>query len=268
MSESVLSSNINLNGLSNRDAARRLAEFGPNATPEAHASRWRAFLGKFWAPVPWMLEATIALQLALGKADEALVIGALLIFNAAISFTQGHRADRALALLKQRLSVSARVLRDGRWQKISARAIVPGDLIHVRLGDLVPADARLTEGEVLLDQSALTGESLPVEAGAGASAYAGSMVRRGEATGEVTATGTRTYFGKTAELVRTARTESHLAGLILRIVKVLVALDLLLVLGLFVYAIATGLPLHELLPFALILIVASVPVALPATFTL
>jgi len=254
--------------LSSGEAARRLSGFGPNAAPEPPSRGWRAFLATFWAPVPWMLEATIALQLALGKGDEAAVIAALLVFNAAISFAQEQRANRALALLRQRLSVSARVLRDGRWQTIAARDVVPGDALHLRLGDLVPADLRLADGGVLLDQSSLTGESLPVEAGAGSIAYAGSMVRGGAATGTVTATGTRTYFGRTAELVRTAKTESHLAALILSIVKALVALDLVLVLALFVYAVATGLPLHELLPFALIVIVASVPVALPATFTL
>ena len=268
VSESLRCRGDRLGGLSSREAALRLREFGPNATPDAPVRRWRAFLGKFWAPVPWMLEATIALQLALGKGDEGLVIAVLLVLNAAISFAQEHRADRALALLKQRLSVSARVLRDGRWQTISAPDVVPGDALHIRLGDLVPADVRLSEGGVLLDQSALTGESLPIEVGAGATAYAGSMVRRGEATGEVITTGTRTYFGRTAELVAGARTQSHLAALILRIVKGLVALDLVLVLALFVYAIVAGLPLHDLLPFALILLVASVPVALPATFTL
>ncbi len=171
-------------------------------------------------------------------------------------------------MLKQRLAVTARVLRDERWQTISAHLLVPGDVVHLRLGDLAPADIRLTEGQVLLDQSVLTGEALPVEAGVGATAYAGSPLRRGEATGVVVATGTRTYFGRTAELVRTAKTESHLTQLILRIVRYLVTLDVILVVALFVYAIATGFAVHELMPFALILLVASVPAALPATFTL
>ena len=230
MNESLSCRGDRLGGLSSDEAARRLREFGPNATPDAPVRRWRAFLGKFWAPVPWMLEATIALQLALGKPNEGLVIAVLLFLNAAISFAQEQRADRALALLKQRLSVSARVLRDRRWQTLPARDLVPGDTLHIRLGDLVPADMRLSEGDVLLDQSALTGESLPIEAGTGVTAYAGSMVRRGEATGEVTGTGARTYFGRTAELVAGARTQSHLAALILRIVKGLVALDLVLAL--------------------------------------
>ena len=254
-------------GLTAAEAAARLRQHGPNAVPEPRPHPWRVLLGKFWSPVPWMLEATVVLQIALGKADEAVVIAILLFFNALLSFFQENRANRALALLRQRLSVTARVLRDGRWQPIAAQELVPGDVVHVRLGDLAPADIRLTEGAVLLDQSALTGESLPVEAGAGASVYAGSTVHRGEATGEVTGTGAHTYFGRTAELVGLARTESHLTQLILRIVRYLVTLDVVLVVALFLYAIATGLVLHDLLPFALILLVASVPVALPATFT-
>jgi H+-transporting ATPase len=254
-------------GLTAAEAEARLRQYGPNAVPEEHAHPWRTLLGKFWSPVPWMLEATIVLELAMGKVDEALVIGILLVVNALLSFFQEGRANRALALLRQRLSVTARVLRDGRWQTVAATALVPGDLIHVRLGDLAPADIRLTQGEVLVDQSALTGESLPVEAGPGSQLYAGSTVRRGEATGEITATGGQTYFGRTAELVRLARTESHLAEVILKIVRYLVTLDVVLVLALLAYAMVTGLALHELLPFALILLVASVPVALPATFT-
>ena len=204
----------------------------------------------------------------MGKYPEAAIIGALLIFNAALGFVQENRAQHALNLLRQRLSVQARVLRDGRWQLIPARDLVPGDVIHLRMGDLVPADVRLSEGEILLDQSALTGESAPVEGGPGTPAYAGAVVKRGEATGEVTATGQRTYFGKTAELVRTAKTAGHLQEIIFRIVKYLVALDLALVVVFVIYALVKGIPLHEILPYALILLVASVPVALPATFTL
>ena len=259
---------LTAHGLSGAEASARLRQYGPNSVPEARTHPWRLLLGKFWAPVPWMLEATIALQLALGKPNEAIVIAMLLVLNALLSFFQESRANQALALLKQRLAVTARVSRDGRWQTIPAQLLVPGDVVHLRLGDLAPADIRVTEGQVLLDQSTLTGESLPVEASVGAMAYAGSALRRGEATGEVTATGTRTYFGHTAELVRQAKTESHLTQLILKIVRYLISLDVMLVLALFLYAIGTGLELHDLIPFALILLVASVPAALPATFTL
>ncbi len=255
-------------GLTAQEAAARLAQYGPNTVEEEHPHLALALLQKFWAPVPWMLEATIVLQFLLGKRDEAAVIAVLLIFNALLSFVQENRANRALALLKSRLATQARVLRDDNWQLVAAKALVPGDIVHLRMGDLAPADIRLLDGNLLLDQSALTGESLPTEAEAGASAYAGSIVKRGEATGAVTATGSRTYFGKTAELVRTAKTVSHLQRTILTIVKYLVILDLVLVAALLAYAIATGMPLEETIPFALILLVASVPVALPATFTL
>ncbi|MHB8347359.1 MAG: plasma-membrane proton-efflux P-type ATPase [Acidiferrobacterales bacterium] len=255
-------------GLSSAEAQRRLGQFGPNAVAEERRSPLLALLGKFWDPVPWMLEAAVILEVVLGKRDEALIIGALLLVNAILSFLQESRANQALALLKRRLAVRARVRRDGRWQQVAAEGLVPGDVIHLRMGDLSPADVRLTDGQVLLDQSALTGESLPVEAAAGTQAYAGAVVKRGEATGEVTATGAKTYFGKTAELVRTARTVSHLQTIIFTIVKYLVAVDAVLVMALLVYALATGMALADVLPFVLILLVASVPAALPATFTL
>lgn len=257
-------------GLTSAEAQRRLAQFGPNTVPEERPRPWLVFLRRFWAPVPWMLEATIALQLTLGKVDEAAIIGALLLFNAILGFVQENRANNALALLKGRLAIQVRVLRDNSWQRIAARDLVPGDAVHLRMGDMVPADVRLRDGQIMLDQSALTGESMPVEAGAGAGAdaYAGAIVKRGEASGEVTATGARTYFGKTAELVRSAKTASHLEGLIFTIVRYLVALDAILVAALLIYSLATGLPLTEVIPFALILLVASVPIALPVTYTL
>ncbi len=255
-------------GLSSAEAQRRLLQYGPNTVAEERPHTWRAFLRKFWSPVPWMLEATIALQLVLGKTDEAAIIAALLLFNAILSFVQENRANNALTLLKRRLAIQARVLRDQTWQQVAAQELVPGDVVHLRMGDLAPADVRLFDGQVLLDQSALTGESLPVEAEAGAIAPAGVIVKRGEATGEVSATGSHTVFGKTAELVRSAKTASHLETLIFTIVKYLVTLDVFLVAALLVYAWATGIPITEAIPFALILLVASVPIALPATYTL
>jgi H+-transporting ATPase len=255
-------------GLTSAEARRRFAQYGANAVAAERRHPLRALLGKFWAPVPWMLEVTIVLQLLLGKLNEAVIIAALLLVNAILSFAQESRANNALALLRGRLAVRARVRRDNRWQQVPAEQLVPGDVIHIRLGDLAPADLRVLDGNVLLDQSALTGESLPVEATVGADTYAGAVVQRGEATGEVTATGAHTYFGRTAELVRTAKTASHLESLILSIVKYLIVLDLALVAALLLYAFLTGMALAEVLPFALILLVASVPAALPATFAL
>ena len=255
-------------GLSTAEAAQRLKQQGGNEVAEEESHPLAVLLRKFWSPVPWMLEVTVVLQLVLGKPGEAAVIAALLVVNAVLSFLQEGRANKALALLRQRLNIRARVLRDGRWQLVSARELVPGDAVHLRMGDIVPADLRLVEGQIQIDQSSLTGESMPVDAASGADVYSGSIATRGEATGEVTATGARTRFGKTAELVRGAKTVSHLGTMIFGIVKYLVILDIALVAALLVYAVATGMPLAEVIPFALILLVASVPVALPATFTL
>ena len=255
-----------LTGLTTAEAEARQREFGPNRVEEERRRPLRAFLGKFWAPVPWMLEATVVLELLVRKRDDAIIIAALLVFNAILSFTQENQANRALALLRARLRVQARVLRDGRWQTTAAERLVPGDVIHLRLGDLAPADVRLLAGALQVDESELTGESLPVAKSAGALVYAGSRLKHGEADGEVTATGARTYFGRAAELVKTAKTASHLQELIFTIVKYLIALDAALVAALLMYAPFARLPWAEALPFALILLVASVPVALPATF--
>ena len=270
MRDSVSQSAVTMpsRGLSSEEARRRLLECGPNAVTEKRPHLILALVGKFWAPVPWMLEATIVLELALGKFVEGIVIAVLLVFNASLSLFQETRARSALELLQQRLAVRARVLRDAAWGLIGAEDLVPGDFVHLQIGDLVPADIAVREGEVLIDQSALTGESVPIEVDQGKTVYAGSLVKRGEASGEVTATGQRTYFGKTAELVRSARTASHLESIIFTIVKYLVAMDTALAVAVFLYAALVGMPLAETLPFVLILLVASVPVALPATFTL
>jgi H+-transporting ATPase len=225
-------------------------------------------LQKFWGPVPWMLEVTILIQILLHKRNEAAIVGALLVFNAAISVIKEGRASKAFVLLRGRLATKARVLRDGRWQSVPAASLVPGDRVHLRMGDLSPADIQIADGDILLDQSALTGESAPVEVHGGMNAYAGAMVRRGEATGVVTETGLRTYFGKTAQLVQTAKSASHLQPTIFAIVRTLVIIDAALVCALLIYAVWANLPFADVTPFALILLVASVPVALPATFTL
>ncbi len=255
-------------GLTEAEAARRRARFGPNAIPEKRPSKALGFARKFWGPIAWMLEAAAALQVLLGKPGEAAIITALLAFNAAIGFIEEGRASKALDLLRQRLVATARVRRDGAWRVVPAAELVPGDLVHLRMGDLAPADIAIGEGNVLLDQSALTGESVPVEAGPGAHAYAAAIIRRGEATGSVTATGAATYFGRTAELVRTAHAGSHLQTTILGIVRVLALVDAALIALLLGYAAWAHLPFADMLPFALILLVASVPAALPATFTL
>lgn len=257
-----------LPGLTTAQAAERLKQFGPNAIPESRSNPGLVLLKKFWSPVPWMLEVTILLEIYLGKYVEAGTIAALLVFNALLSFWQESRAQNALALLRQRLVVHTRTRRDGSWQMVPAGELVPDDVIHLRMGDLVPADLTLADGSIELDQSAITGESLPVEVGPGQSAYAGATITRGEATGVIDTTGSRTHFGRTAELVGSAGTVSHLAGIIFAIVKYLVIADSILVALVIAYSVYSHLAWHQILPFALIILIASVPVALPATFTL
>jgi H+-transporting ATPase len=255
-------------GLTSGEAAARLARYGPNTVPEERPHLARALLGKLSGPVPWMLEATVVLEAVAGKPAEAVIVAALVVFNGVLGFAQEGRARDTLALLRSRLAVRARVCRDGRWHTADAEGLVPGDLVHVRLGDIVPADIAVGEGAVRADQSVLTGESAEAEAGPGGMLYAGSVIRHGEASGQVTATGPRTYFGRTADLVRTAKTASHLEETIFKVVRSLLVMDGALAVAVLAYGIAAGLPAGELLPFVLILLVATVPVALQATFTL
>ncbi len=255
-------------GLTTQEAAELLAKFGPNSVAEEREHPLRVLWSKFWAPVPWMLEAAVLLEILLHKNIEAGVIAGLVVFNAGLSFFQESHAQEALALLRRRLTIQVRVRRDGAWQRLPAERLVPGDMIHLRVGDMVPADARLCDGNVLIDHSAVTGESAPIEAGAGYATYAGGLIKRGEATAVVIATGSHTYFGKTAELVRQANAAGHLQQMIFTIVKYLVAFDVLLASLVLVYALRAGMGLGDILPFCVMLLVASIPVALPATFTL
>ncbi|MGA7804257.1 HAD-IC family P-type ATPase, partial [Bradyrhizobium sp.] len=255
-------------GLSSEEAQRRLSRFGSNVTADVDRSAWRVLLSKFAAPVPCLLEAAIVLQLILGEYIEASIIGVLLVFNAVLGFLQEGRAQATLSALKLRLALNASVLRDGRWKIVPAAELVPGDVVKLTLGSVVAADVRLAQGAVLLDQSMLTGESLPVEAGPGYEAYAGGLVRRGEAVGDVLATGANTRFGRTAELVRTAHVTSSQQKAVLRVVLYLAGINGTLAVLLIVFAVLIHMPLHELIPLGLIALLASVPVALPATFTL
>src|ERR1700678_4391253 len=187
--------NLTANVLTSAEACSRLQKDGPNAMPDVSAHPLRNALAKFWAPVPWLLEASIVLQIVLHKYVEAAVIAGLLIFNAALAYFQEGRAQATLTALKSRLALNAGVQRDGVWKTVPAAELVCGDLMKLSLGGVVAADVHLIDGSVSLDQSMLTGESLPKEAGAGADTYAGALVRRGEATEAATTTGPHTKFG-------------------------------------------------------------------------
>ncbi len=255
-------------GLTREEAGSRLKTVGPNAMPDTSAHPWRDAIGKLWAPVPWMLEAAIILELVLGKYIEAAIIAALLIFNAALGLFQESRAQATLAALKSRLALNASVRRDGTWAIVPATALVPGDIVKLSLGGVVAADVRLISGEVLLDQSMLIGESVPIEGAAGLQTFAGALVRRGEAVAEVTATGPRTKFGRTAELVRTAHVVSSQQKAVLRVVRNLAICNGVAVAALLTYAWFLALPVSEIIPLVLTAVLGSIPVALPATFTL
>jgi H+-transporting ATPase len=236
--------------------------------PDTAAAPWRTALAKFWAPVPWMLEAAILLQVVLHEYIEAAVIAALLVFNAALGFLHEGRAQATLAALRSRLALTASVRRDGAWTNIPASGLVPGDTVRLALGAVVAADVELVDGSILLDQSTLTGESVPVEGGPGLRTYAGALVRRGAATAIVTATGTRTKFGRTAELVRTAHVVSTQEKTVMRVVRNLAIFNGALIVLLVTYAFARKMPDRDIIHLVLTAILASIPVALPATFTL
>jgi H+-transporting ATPase len=255
-------------GLSASEASRRLGQYGPNALEEKEVNPLRRLLGYFWGPIPWMIEVAGLLSALVQHWDDFAIICALLAFNAVVGFWQESKAANALEALKQQLALKARALRDSRWAEVDAHILVPGDVIRLRLGDIIPADVKLFDGEYLsVDQSALTGESLPVSKTTGDVAYSGSVAKQGEMVALVTATGGNTYFGRTARLVETAGAPSHFQHAVLTIGDYLVYLSLGLVGVLILVQLFRHTPFLELVQFALILTVASIPVAMPAVLS-
>ncbi|HSO18137.1 MAG TPA: plasma-membrane proton-efflux P-type ATPase, partial [Desulfosarcina sp.] len=255
-------------GLSDEEARRRRERFGANEISEKTASALVHFLGFLWGPIPWMIEAAAVLSLAVRHWVDFGIIVTLLVFNAAVGFWQEHQAGNAVAALKNKLALKGRVRREGAWKVIDARELVPGDVIRLRAGDIVPADAKLIDGDYLsVDQSALTGESLPAGKEKGDGVYSGSIARQGEMVALVVATGARTYFGRTARLVADAGKPSHFQKTILQIGDTLIYLSLGLVAVLIIVQLFRGSGFAELLQFALILTVASIPVAMPAVLS-
>jgi H+-transporting ATPase len=255
-------------GLTTAEAHHRLTDLGPNSLPDTTLHPIARAMRKLWAPVPWMLEAAIVLELVLHNFTEAAVIAGLLVFNAGIGLYQEGKAQATLAALKSRLALNASVRRDGEWTIIASADVVPGDLVKLSLGAVVPADVDIVSGSLLLDQSSLTGESEPVERGAGTHTFAGALVQRGTADAEVTDTGPRTKFGNSAELVRTAHVESSQQKVVLRVVRNIALFNGAVTAALVAYAIALGWTFGMTVPLVLTAILAAIPVALPATFTL
>ncbi|HVZ19984.1 MAG TPA: plasma-membrane proton-efflux P-type ATPase [Vicinamibacterales bacterium] len=254
-------------GLTSADARARLEQYGPNDVPERRVHPVLLFVRKFWGASAGMLEAIAALSFILHKQADFWIVLALLVTNAVISFLQEQRASSAVAALRRRLQVTSRVLRDGRWQLLPAGELVPGDVVRVRTGDFVPADAQVLDGELRVDQSALTGESQELERTTNALLYSGSIARSGEATAIVTATGLHTYFGRTTALVAGARPTLHVEEVVGRMVRwllVIVGVQLVLALGV---AIREHVPLVDVLPLSLVVLMGAIPVALPVMFT-
>jgi len=264
----TLASAATPDGLTTAEANQRLAQVGPNSLADTTVHPLVQALKKFWAPVPWMLEAAMVLEVVLGDFTEAGVIAGLLVFNAGVGLYQEGKAQTTLTALKSRLALNASVRRDGTWAIVASAGVVPGDLVKLSLGAVVPADVSIIEGSVLLDQSSLTGESEPVELGTGAHTFAGALVQRGEATARVTNTGPRTKFGNSAELVRTAHVESSQQKVVLRVVRNIALFNAAVIVALVAYATSRGLPWSATVPLILTAVLAAIPVALPATFTL
>jgi len=255
-------------GLSQAEAQKRLIQYGPNEIEEKETNPFLKFLTYFWGPIPWMIEVAVILSAVAQHWPDFGIILLLLLANAVVGFWEEHQAGNAIAALKAKLAIKARVKRDGKWINPAARDLVPGDVIRVRLGDIVPADARLLEGDAVeVDQSALTGESLPATAKSGDAVFSGSIIRQGEIGALVYATGANTYFGKTAQLVQEAHTVSHFQRAVLKIGNYLIILAVVLVTVIIAVAIFRGDPILTTLQFALVLTVAAIPVAMPTVLS-
>ena len=255
-------------GLSDKEASNRLTDYGYNEITEKKVSPFLKFLTYFWGPIPWMIEIAAILSAIVHHWADFGIIVFMLLINAVVGFWQEYKADNAIELLKEKLALDARVLRGGKWQVIPARELVPGDIIRIRLGDIVPADVKLVKGDyALVDESALTGESLPVEKYAENLAYGGSIIKQGEMDALVTATGMNSYFGRTAKLVAGATTKSHLQKAVIKIADYLIMITIALVVVILGVALFRHEPFLETVQFVLILTVASIPVALPAVLS-
>jgi len=257
-----------VDGLTESEAKARIAKIGYNEVVEKKRNALTDFLSRYWGPMPWLLELTMALSYIIGHYLEVAIIFGLLTTNATIGFHHTRSSRSALELLKKRLAIKAKVLRNREWVIRQAREIVPGDVIAVGLGDLVPADAKVMDGEVSVDQSALTGESMPVTVRESGIVYSSSIVRRGQARALVVNTGANTYFGKTAELVKIAKPKSHQEQIMAAVVKYMMYVSiaaLFLVVG---NAALTGIDPLAIASFALIFLMGAVPVALPAVFAI
>jgi H+-transporting ATPase len=254
-------------GLNDVDVQTKREQYGYNEILEKQVGPVMGALKRMWGPVPWLLEAAMIFELILGKGIQAVTIFLLLVFSAVTGEIQEERAKKAIGYLRRQLQISVRALRNGTWQTISSRELVPGDIVHLKIGDIVPADVEIILGTVSVNESAVTGESIDVTKGSGEKVFAGSTISHGEVIARVTAIGKYSSYGKTVELVRTAESPGRLQALLFNIIRYLAYFDLLLIIILVITALIQGVPWQELLPFLAILIIATIPIAMPSAFT-
>ena len=255
-------------GLTAEEASERLKKIGENAIVEKKTSLFVKFFKYFWGPIPWMIETAVVLSGIAQRWEEFIIIMILLMINACVGFWQEYQADNAIEALKKKLALTSRVLRDGKWQMVPASHLVPGDIVLIVNGNIIPADMKLIAGEYLsVDQSALTGESLPVEKKVGDGVYSSAIVKLGEMRGIVTGTGMNTYFGRTAKLVETAEPRSHFQKAVLKIGNYLIVITLCLVAIILTVTLIRHDPFMDTILFALILTIAAIPVAMPAVLS-
>jgi len=254
-------------GLSDADIQIKRKQYGYNEIPEKQVGPIMGTLKRMWGPIPWLLEGAMIFELVLGKGFQAAVVFLLLVFSAVTGEIQEKRAKKAIGYLHQQLEISVRVLRNGTWQTLSSRELVPEDIVHVRVGDIVSADMKIIIGTVSVNESALTGESIDVTKQAGDTIFSASTISHGEVIASVSAIGTKSSFGKTAELVRTAEAPGRLQKLLFSIVRYLAYLDVALAIILVITAVLHGTPWQDLLPFLAILFIATIPISMPSSFT-
>jgi H+-transporting ATPase len=255
-------------GLTQKEAERRITQYGYNEIPEERVHPLFKLLSNFWGPIPWMIEAAAVLSALVQHWPDFTIIMVLLVANAAVGFYEEYQAGNAIMALKSNLALKARVRRDGQWIMVTARELVPGDVIRLHLGDIVPADAKLLDGDAIeVDQSALTGESLPVTKETGEKVYSGSIVRQGEIDALVKSTGPNSYFGKTAQLMQETETVSHFQRAVLKIGDYLILIAIALVALILLVALFRGTDFTTTLQFALVLTVAAIPVAMPTVLS-
>ncbi|MFX1457126.1 MAG: plasma-membrane proton-efflux P-type ATPase [Promethearchaeota archaeon] len=263
--EVFLKLSTNKNGLNDKEVEERIAKYGRNEIPEKKVRPIVKFLKNFWGPIPWMIEIATVLSMIIAEWDDFIIILAMLLINSVVRFWEENKADNAIELLKEKLALKAEVLRNGEWIESEASTLVPGDIVHIKLGDIIPADIKLIKGEYLtLDESVLTGESLPVDKKVTDMAYEGAIINQGEMDGVVIGTGLNTFFGKTTQLVEEARTKSHFQKAIIKIGNYLIIIAIILVSIVFIIGFLRAEQFFYILQFALVLVVAAIPVALPA----